>query len=119
MEPIFNFVPTETPLASGEMVKPPSWSWMAYTGGIRYGTLRDDRVSWMTNLDFEFTNHRCILNAPLRRILLNCYIILNGNTDCCIRDDKEAIIGWIRFDYAKKGSLEYRVYIQVAEGTAS
>ncbi|KAH8896503.1 HET-domain-containing protein, partial [Thozetella sp. PMI_491] len=48
MEPIFGFGPTDKP-TSGKMVKPPSWSWMAYTGGIRYGTLGDEYLSWATN----------------------------------------------------------------------
>ncbi|KAF2259943.1 hypothetical protein CC78DRAFT_620594 [Lojkania enalia] len=92
MKPIFDFMRKEIS-ESGEMVKPPSWSWMAYTGGIRYGTFCEDRVDWMTNIDFEYTNHQCILTAPLGRISLNYHITLCGDMDCDIRDENKAIVG--------------------------
>ncbi|GAB1318180.1 Heterokaryon incompatibility domain-containing protein [Madurella fahalii] len=118
MEPIFHSTDAQA-RGSGMRVKPPSWSWMAYTGGIRYGNLCDSRVSWMADIDFKFTNRRCILTAPLRRISWNCHITLDEDKDGYIRDVEGAIIGWIRFDCAEEGNLECRECIEVVKGTAS
>jgi hypothetical protein len=116
MEPIFEFGRKETSV-SGKMVRPPSWSWMAYTGGIKYVSLRDDCVSRTADIDFEYTNHQCILTALLWRFSANCHITLREDTHCEIKDENGDIVGWIRFDCAGKRNLEHRDCVKVAEGT--
>jgi hypothetical protein len=48
--------------------KVPSWSWMAYTEEIRYGTVCTDSLSWKTDIILSYTNHLCTLTAPLVQI---------------------------------------------------
>ena len=78
----------------------PSWSWMKYLGGIRYGPAGN--VSW--NRDIEFpkpdpnNQERHVLEAPVMRILHGYSVEQWQHTDCKIKDSEGRPLGWIRFD---------------------
>jgi hypothetical protein len=73
--------------------KVPSWSWMAYTEEIRYGTVCTDGLSWKTDIILSYTNHLCILTAPLVQISPSCRVILYDDTDCDVRHENEDVTG--------------------------
>jgi hypothetical protein len=78
--------------------KVPSWSWMAYSGKIRYG-----RKGWFSKIYFseelklDLRNHR--ITAPLAGSLNGCHIRPDlYHSDCRLESTSDKLIGWLRFD---------------------
>lgn len=90
----------------------PSWSWMAYSGGIDFirtrGSLKVPRY-----VDFGFSNNRKALDVKVRRFGGNCrmeqkeeeYIIFSGTEE----------VGSCWFDVAGRTEFEYCVVVGVDE----
>ena len=81
----------------------PSWSWMKYQGGIRYGQIPTANVSW--NRDIKLNEERHVLEAPVVRILHGCLVERWQHTDCKIEDSEGRLRGWIRFDDSDKTDI--------------
>ncbi len=80
--------------------KVPSWSWMAYSGAIRYGAWRDwyQRVAqWNRDLKLDTKSHS--MKAPLAGTLQDCNIErLPDDPNCQLKDVNGKLVGWIKFD---------------------
>jgi hypothetical protein len=83
----------------------PSWSWMNYQGGIRYGKLLTVDVSWNREVKLIPTGNsgsndqeQAILAATMVRISQGYRIEQWRNTDCKINDARDRLVGWVRFD---------------------
>lgn len=104
-----------------EMMKPirdfklevvPSWSWMAYEGGIHYGSIDTKDLLWHKGthliLDSETRDDvRCPrLETRLGQISPSCRIERHEDTNCQIRDPNGSLVGWIRYDHEDKLDVE-------------
>lgn len=117
MEPLIDFK-DKVSSWSIERKRVPSWSWMAYGGEIRFGSVCTDGLSWKADFEFYYASSRYILAAPLARISSGCRIALYDDTNCEIRDADEDMVGWIRYDCECEDSIERIGCISLAEGTA-
>jgi hypothetical protein len=76
----------------------PSWSWMAYDGGIRFLDEEEipfGRVQWITDLRFdEHCDHALIANVG---VFHGCTMESKGNR-YAVFDRSETNRGWIRYD---------------------
>ncbi|KAI9779871.1 MAG: hypothetical protein M1839_007184 [Geoglossum umbratile] len=135
MEPMFDFKKRVSSWSVGGY-RVPSWSWMAYTGEIRYGSICTDGLSWKPDVRFNLIEYQrgdegdgllgksiyhapvslCTLAAPLVRIRSGCLIQLCGDTDCEIRDVND-VVGWIRYDCMDDGNVKCMECISLAKGT--
>jgi hypothetical protein len=78
--------------------KVPSWSWMAYKGGISYIDIPFEDVEWSNAVKcFPDTTIKFELQAPVREFL-NCTIKpRNQTTECAILAEGDER-GWLKFD---------------------
>jgi hypothetical protein len=75
--------------------KPPSWSWMAYTGGVQFERVHP---ASLFNRDLYFEcEHKPELLAAYAGKFQNCTTELDG-TRYAILDFKKVKRGWIRYD---------------------
>jgi hypothetical protein len=90
----------------------PSWSWMAYQGGIRYGTSSLHGLNWdhiqLTTTDELRSDGKkqYILEAPLGRIRQSCHIEDNVGMNSKVLDIEHHLVGWIRYDCEKEDVIE-------------
>ena len=78
---------------------------MKYQGGIRYGQIPTANVSWNRDIKLlhitksDSNNEKQhVLKAPVARISHGCFVERWQHTDCKIKDSKDRLLGWIRFD---------------------
>jgi hypothetical protein len=90
----------------------PSWSWMAYNGGIRF---RDDEipyngVRWVTNLRFDEDREHALV-ADVGKFHQDCKMRTDGDRYAVV-DRSETKRGWIRYDVEDgKNLLEERCVV--------
>ena len=96
----------------------PSWSWMAYSGEIRYGVKRDWHRSAGTELsgELELDTKRRRTIAPLAGTLHSCRIEEDTYTNCKLRDAKGHLVGWIRFDQDDEHEVKTLGCIVIGQG---
>jgi len=74
----------------------PSWSWMAYTGGVRFIRIpARETVNWATDLRFDNDNKSALIASV--RIFQNCTTEQENNRHI-IWDSRRVKRGWIRYD---------------------
>lgn len=93
-------------LSRSEVATIPSWSWLAVKGKIRYNVSHLCGVRW--NPDIEVVQYPCsacpgryALQAPLCFLRDSCIKNVQ-ETDVLLRDAKNNLVGWIRFDQDDK-----------------
>ncbi|KAF2184789.1 hypothetical protein K469DRAFT_688403 [Zopfia rhizophila CBS 207.26] len=97
----------------------PLWFWMAYSGEVSYGTGRgwDRGLQPDIHLGLDIQNRKVL--ARLVRISKGYRIKPAGATNCTnreLRDAKNCLVGWIRFDNDANHAVESLACI-VAKGT--
>ena len=113
----------------------PSWSWMAYTGEIRFhdhtspdaltyatdlsiirgdGEKRSDRGGVIT---ITYTRNVFALSAPLLHLPADCVINRAQDSNCEIRHGHD-VVGWARYDCDDAGNQDCRHCISLAQGEA-
>ena len=100
----------------------PSWSWMKYQGGIRYGQIPTANVSWNRDIKLlhiaksDSNNEKQhVLKARVVRILHGCFVERWQHTDCKIEDSEGRLRGWIRFDDNDETDIENLGCIFIAQ----
>jgi hypothetical protein len=81
-----------------ETLHVPSWSWMAYDGGIRFLDKEEipfGRVQWITNLRFDEDREHALI-ADVGKFQ-DCMMELDGNR-YAVFDLSKPNRGWIRYD---------------------
>ncbi|KAH8757865.1 heterokaryon incompatibility protein-domain-containing protein [Diaporthe sp. PMI_573] len=107
------------PLSSIKASKVPSWSWMAYTGAIRYGSLDTNGLQWQPDIALQYEQDKgsCVLSAPRVQISPSCTIIRTG-TDSEVQDEHGKLVGWVRHDCEEYAdNTECRDCICVGQGS--
>ncbi|KAK5633732.1 hypothetical protein RRF57_009446 [Xylaria bambusicola] len=104
-----------------DVTKPnPSWSWMSYEGGIRYGNIPKANTTW--NRDIKIiqpsghtpnSQHRILAASALR--ILHCYRVERWLDSSCIKDEKGHPVGWIRFDNEDGVDIQRLRFIVIAQ----
>lgn len=92
----------------------PSWSWMAYSGEIQYGTKQGWHRSAGTTLSGDLS-----LDAQNRRILAPIARISQGlgiGQEGLLRENGN-LVGWIRFDRNDKQNVETFRCVVIGQGT--
>ena len=87
----------------------PSWSWMKYQGGIRYGQIPAGNISWNRDIKLakpDSNNQELhVLEAPVVGILHGYSVEPWRYTDYKIKDSNGRPLGWIRFDDNDKADI--------------
>lgn len=100
----------------------PSWSWMAYYGGIRFqdeNELPSGQVKWITSLCFDKDNDRDhALIADVGVFHQDCRTRLAGSR-CDVFDLAQTNRGWIRYDVEDGKSLLEEYCVVVVGSTAN
>lgn len=101
----------------------PSWSWMAYDGGIQFMDIPFGDVDWMVNLRFKKKHKHEWFNENGKHALVtdiggfqNCGLE-QRNTNYVILDSNKAERGWIQYDV--EASENFRVERCVVVGRES
>lgn len=87
-------------------LKAPSWSWMAYQGGIKFVDIsfaRSDDIRWKKELKFD-GERNCALTGSLGKFW-KCTII-RGETRYVVLDYTETERGWLQFDVEDSTDLD-------------
>jgi hypothetical protein len=72
----------------------PSWSWMAYKGGLEFIHIPWYDVDWFDKLRFDELKHVLVTDVGVFR---NCSLE-RRDIDCAILDSRKVNIGWLRYD---------------------
>jgi hypothetical protein len=90
----------------------PSWSWMAYNGGIQFMHISIQKVEWMINLRFNKKHRYGWFNKKGKSALVtdigvfqNCGLE-KRDTSYAILDSDKAERGWIRYDLEASEGLD-------------
>jgi hypothetical protein len=90
----------------------PSWSWMAYDGGIQFMDLSFSEVDWMVSLRFNKKHKYGWFNKKGKPALItdigvfqNCGLE-KRDTSYAILDSGKAERGWIRYDFEASEGLD-------------
>ena len=80
--------------------RPPSWSWMAYTGGIDYLPVRDASSASKTDVKFDYqkTSTRCALVAPLWKVSMATSLEKCEDTNFNLNEADSEDFYWVRYD---------------------
>lgn len=83
---------------------PPSWSWMAYTGGIDYLPIRDADSIGKTSVEFDYPkdNSRCVLVGPLWIIPMVTSRVQERKTSFNLNGADSANEPWVRYDNGRE-----------------
>jgi hypothetical protein len=73
----------------------PSWSWMAYNGGIRFMNIRFGAVDWINNLRFDTESDRALITEVGK--FRDCTLEQKGER-YVISDFSGTKRGWIQYD---------------------
>jgi hypothetical protein len=73
----------------------PSWSWMAYNGGVKYVDIPFFSAAWMKTLQFDEMRENALV-AEIGRFW-NCRIKREA-TQCAILDSEGTKTGWLQYD---------------------
>ncbi|KAH8900662.1 HET-domain-containing protein [Thozetella sp. PMI_491] len=132
MEPLVNHKEDIHSL-SRENLMVPSWSWMAYTGDIRYKPIRPESLSWRNDIflacrqtgdetkkqpgviSTKMSRSFCVLTVTLAKMRSGCQFDYLEDTNCRVTYGGDAV-GWARYDCEntqKAGRLEC---VRLAEG---
>jgi hypothetical protein len=97
----------------------PSWSWMAFSGGIRFMEIEMGSVSWVRVLAFDDERDSAALIADVGKFQ-NCTSKPDGDR-YTISNFSGKKKGWIQYDVesGKKGHKEHCVVVGRAEESAS
>ena len=80
----------------------PSWSWMAYNGGIQFIKIPFGKVDWINNLQFD-KGHELALITDVGEFR-DCTMELDGK-DYAILDFSRTKRGWIQYDVKEDEDL--------------
>jgi hypothetical protein len=88
----------------------PSWSWMAYSGGIQFMEIKADSVGWVDTLQLDKDCKSALITDVGK--FQNCTIKPNGDHSAVL-NFSEKRRGWIRYDVEKteKHRREYCVVV--------
>lgn len=80
----------------------PSWSWMAYDGGIRFMDIPFGGVDWNKNLQFDKKHEHALVTDI--GVFRNCSLE-QRDISYAILDSSKAERGWIQYDIEASGDL--------------